>query len=64
MPTSLTSLSLDAGLAGETLPIWDSITGALLYPARLVKNGRAQLVETLVEDEALMIVFFDEAAWQ
>lgn len=55
---------LDTGLADETLPIWDSIDGALLYPARPVKNGRAQLVETLSEDEALMIVFFDETAWR
>jgi hypothetical protein len=43
---------------------WDSVIGVLLYPRRPDDTSRAQLIEELVDREALMVVWYSETDWK
>jgi hypothetical protein len=42
---------------------WDSVSGVLLYPKRPADLARAQMINSEVEQRALMVVWFDEVDW-
>ncbi len=43
---------------------FDSVAGALLYPARPRENARLELVEELAADQALMVVWYEDVDWR
>ncbi len=50
-------------LVGLLAGPWDSVSGVLLYPTRPREPARGELIENLVAEQALSIVWYDETDW-
>jgi hypothetical protein len=53
----------DTTTPGSAIGTWDSVSGVLLYPKRPTGPVRVQLINTVLEKQALMVVWFDEVDW-
>ena len=53
----------DTAVGGANALKWDSVVGVLLYPKQPNDTVRAKLVEEICGAEAIMVVWYDQAAW-
>jgi hypothetical protein len=55
---------LDSAMEDMEAGRWASIAGALLYPARPASTQTTALIETVADEQAIMITWYEDANWR